>query len=92
MPGGQITPGVQPYWAAWELAEPEVDHFGQKWRFMSWIGEQWRDWRRAFGLPENAKFPEPGQPPFHHWLMDRFNVPEPWRSGRFDDLKHEVEA
>ncbi len=70
-PCERIRPGVQPYYAAYQLS-------GDTERYVIWNHRQWRDWRQERGRRDDTILSHQDHLDFHDWLMARWGVPEAW--------------
>lgn len=72
----RISPDAQPYYAAYEMAHPGIrGEAFSGWRFITWIGGEWRAWARARNRADAHNVTEPERADFLMWLVERHAAP-----------------
>lgn len=82
----RVRPGcIQPYYYAWMVANPDLPRAWQKkeWenngcnvKYMLWIQDKHRDFRKIKGLPPYMPYSEQTANEFRAWLFDQVGVTE----------------
>jgi hypothetical protein len=62
-----IRPDEQPYYTAFRLRHRAIER-PANWDFVSWIGRQWRAWRKAHGLSPEQTISEQQRADFGRWV------------------------